>query len=202
MKVLIACGPTREYLDQVRCLTNRSTGLFGVELAQEALFRSHCVTLISGTKEVMFPGILYIETTNELLSACRALIESHDILVMNAAVCDYKAGDFYEGKLQKQDEFSLRLVENVDVLKQLLPYKTGRVFVGFALEEEDGGRERALAKLKTKQLDLIVYNRLDSIGSGKITGSVISTHGEAPFNNLDKRQVSALIFDQIEKLTA
>lgn len=174
--------------------------MFGVALAQEALFRGHRVTLISGTREIMFPGIRYVETTNELLSSCRMEIESHHVFIMNAAVCDYRAGDFHEGKLQKQVEFRPRLVENVDVSKELLPYKAGRIFVGFALEEADGGRERAIDKLKKKKLDMIVYNRLDSFGSVKITGAVISARGEVPFNDLDKRQASALIFEHIESL--
>ncbi|MBI4244456.1 MAG: phosphopantothenoylcysteine decarboxylase [Planctomycetes bacterium] len=200
MKILITCGQTKEYLDDIRYISNKATGIFGVELAQEALTRGHDVILISGSKEICFPNIKYIETTNDLLKECIKYIEPANALIMNAAVCDFRMKHQIPGKIKKKKTLSLNLQENIDVIKELAKYKKDKVYVGFALEEKKHGKKNALKKMLEKSLDLIILNYLNSFGNTDISGQVITRTESAPFNNKTKSEVAAVTFSFIEKI--
>jgi phosphopantothenoylcysteine decarboxylase/phosphopantothenate--cysteine ligase len=160
-RVLITSGPTRQYLDPVRFLTNASSGRMGKALAEAVLAAGHQVTLVSGPVDVVYPDeveVIDVVSTEEMLAACRRLFPNCDGLIGVAAPCDYRPVRVAEGKIQKTGQpLELRLIETPDVVATLGAEKQGQWLVGFALETDDH-RLRALAKLEKKSCDLMVLN--------------------------------------------
>jgi len=167
-RILITSGPTRQYLDPVRYLTNASSGLMGMSLAEAALALGHEVIVISGPVDVEYPAaatILPIVSTEEMLVCAREQFEDCDGLIGAAAPCDYRPLRVEPSKIAKTGEpLMLRLIETEDVVATLGARKGGRWVVGFALETEDH-RLRALAKLERKCCDLIVSNGVEAMHS-------------------------------------
>lgn len=168
MRILITAGPTREYLDDVRYLSNGSSGRMGYALAQAALAAGHEVDLVSGPVALAPPAgcrLHAVETTDEMAAACRAAFADCDGLIAAAAVCDYRPRVRAAGKLKKTGgPLVLELVETTDILAELCRLKGRRWAVGFALESDDP-RPRAVAKLRQKGCDAIVLNRPSAIGA-------------------------------------
>lgn len=169
-RVVVTAGPTREPLDPVRVVTNRSSGKMGHRLAQAAWYRGAEVTLISGpTSEPEPIGVQVerVETTAELKAAVARALPSADVLVMAAAPADYRPAGALDRKRPRQDgPLNVAMEPTEDVLlgtKTLR--KTGAVIVGFALETGDA-TEKAAAKLARKDLDLIVANDALEPGAG------------------------------------
>jgi phosphopantothenoylcysteine decarboxylase/phosphopantothenate--cysteine ligase len=160
-RVLITSGPTRQYLDPVRYLTNASSGRMGKALAEALLAAGHGVTIVTGPVDVVYPAgaaVIDIVSTEEMLAACRRLFPDCDGLIGVAAPCDYRPVRVAEGKIQKTGQpLELRLIETPDVVATLGAEKRGQWLVGFALETDDH-RLRALAKLEKKSCDLMVLN--------------------------------------------
>jgi phosphopantothenoylcysteine decarboxylase/phosphopantothenate--cysteine ligase len=161
-RVLITSGPTRQYLDPVRYLTNASSGRMGKALAEAMLAAGHQVVIVSGPVEVEYPPaaeVASVVSTEEMLSACRELFPACDGLIGVAAPCDYRPVRVAEGKIQKTGQpLELHLIETPDVVATLgAEKKPGQWLVGFALETDDQ-RLRALAKLEKKSCDLMVLN--------------------------------------------
>jgi len=161
VKVVVTAGPTVEPVDPVRYITNRSSGKMGVAIAREASAMGAEVKLIAGPVTVSIDGLdsVSVQTADEMLDAVRAELDSANILIMAAAVADYKPAGYSDKKIKKSDdEMSIELVRNPDILKSIAPDKAdGQVFVGFAAESNDV-RENALKKLEAKRLDFIVAN--------------------------------------------
>ena len=161
MNILITAGPTREHLDPVRFLSNRSTGKMGFAVAQAAAERGHAVTLIAGPVSLPTPaGVTRVDVVSarDMLGAVEKLLPGHDALVMSAAVADWRPKRASAGKLKKSDMNPvLELEPNPDILKTIRPLKGLRLFVGFAAETGDPLAE-ARRKLVSKGLDLIVAN--------------------------------------------
>jgi phosphopantothenoylcysteine decarboxylase/phosphopantothenate--cysteine ligase len=161
MKILVTAGPTREHLDPVRFLSNRSTGRMGFATAAAAVERGHEVTLVAGPVALDTPaGVKRVDVVSacEMLEATRSSLAGHDALVMAAAVADWRPKICEAGKVKKSAMRPvIELEPNPDILKALLPLKGGRVFVGFAAETGDPTTE-ARRKLCDKGLDLIVAN--------------------------------------------
>jgi phosphopantothenoylcysteine decarboxylase/phosphopantothenate--cysteine ligase len=159
--VLITAGPTRQYLDPVRYLTNASSGRMGKALAEAALKFGHHVTLVSGPVEVTYPAaarVVNVVSTEEMLEKCQELFPACDGLIGVAAPCDYRPVRVAESKIAKTGQpLVLHLIETPDVVATLGASKTHQWVVGFALETEDQ-RLRALAKLERKSCDLMVLN--------------------------------------------
>lgn len=170
VKVLITAGPTIVPIDPVRILTNRSSGKMGYSLAEEAKRRGADVTLISGTRNLKdIEGIktIHIETNQEMLDASKQEFKNTDILIMTAAVADYKIKEFSSSKIKKEDgELNLSFVRDNDILKTLSKEKEKQYLVGFAAES-DNHDKNALGKLKKKNLDMIVMN---DISESKVFG--------------------------------
>lgn len=168
MKILITAGPTREYLDDVRYVSNASSGKMGYAIAEAAVAAGHEVVLVSGPVDIKVPNhvTLYnVETTDEMMAACEKEFASCDGVIAAAAVCDYKPKNRIEGKIAKTGEaVSFEMIETDDVLAALGKSKDGRWVVGFALEAQNE-RENALQKLRRKNCDWIVLNRPTAIGS-------------------------------------
>jgi phosphopantothenoylcysteine decarboxylase/phosphopantothenate--cysteine ligase len=171
-RVLVTAGPTREFLDDVRFLSNASTGLMGWELAKDAKRRGAKVTLVLGPCER--PPIVGVETirvvtTRDLLSATRRAIRGTDLAVFAAAPSDWRPVRRESGKIKKDPTAPVRrltLVENPDVAATLGRRKDGRVHVGFALEVQQPF-EYARRKLYAKHFDAIVLNGPENVGPGK-----------------------------------
>lgn len=160
--ILITSGPTRQYLDPVRYLTNASSGRMGVALAQAALELGHRVTVISGPVNVAYPPaahVIPVVSTDEMLTAARETFVDCDGLIGAAAPCDYRPLRVADQKIAKTGEpLLLQLVETPDIVATLGKEKGPHQWVvGFALETTDQ-RFRALVKLEKKRCDLIVLN--------------------------------------------
>jgi phosphopantothenoylcysteine decarboxylase / phosphopantothenate---cysteine ligase len=161
-RILITSGPTRQYLDPVRYLTNGSSGRMGRELAAAALALGHEVVVVSGPVSVEYPAQAVVRpviSTEELLAACQELFPECDGVIGAAAPCDYRPTRVEEQKIAKTGgPLVLNLIETPDVMATLGGSKRpGQWLVGFALETDDQ-RFRALAKLERKSCDLIVLN--------------------------------------------
>ncbi len=167
-RILITSGPTRQYLDPVRYLTNASSGRMGAALAAAALELGHQVTVVSGPVDVCYPTgarVLSVISTDDMLAACQREFPECDGVIGAAAPCDYRPHMVAAGKISKTGEpLRLELIETPDVVATLGSRKTRQWLVGFALETEDR-RFRALVKLQKKSCDLIVSNGPEAMHS-------------------------------------
>ncbi len=168
-RILITSGPTREYLDPVRFLSNASSGRMGAALAEAVLKRGGVPVVVTGPVNISYPKeaeIFHVETTQEMLETCLKLFPECDGVIGAAAPCDYRPAIFSTQKLKKQKNagaFNLVLVETPDILASLGKMKRANQWmVGFALETEQG-REHALEKQSQKNCDFIVLNDPTSI---------------------------------------
>ncbi len=181
MRVLITAGPTREYLDDVRYLSNGSSGRMGYAIAQAALHKGWQVVLVSGPVELSAPpGCEYhqVITTAQMKEACERLFPSCDGVIATAAVCDYKPVQRITGKMKKiGGPITVEMIETDDVLAELGKIKEDRWVLGFALEAQNP-RENALQKLRRKNCNWIVLNSPEAIGSEENNVELISTQGE------------------------
>jgi len=170
IRVLITAGPTREAVDPVRFISNRSSGRMGYAMAAAAARRGAQVTIISGPVELAVPATVdmkKVTTAREMLAEIKEVLPEADWLIMAAAVADFAPTDVMKDKIKKGTklELTLRLSRNPDILKAVGPMKGDRLFVGFAAETRDLV-ENARKKAHEKNLDLIVANDV----SGEETG--------------------------------
>jgi phosphopantothenoylcysteine decarboxylase/phosphopantothenate--cysteine ligase len=161
-RILITSGPTRQYLDPVRYLTNASSGRMGRALAEAAIAAGHQVIVVSGPVAVDYPPqakVLPVVSTEELLETCQREFPHCDGVIGAAAPCDYRPVQVESKKIAKTGQpLELHLVETPDVMASLGANKRpGQWLVGFALETDDQ-RFRALVKLEKKSCDLMVLN--------------------------------------------
>ncbi|MGC1273507.1 MAG: phosphopantothenoylcysteine decarboxylase [Planctomycetaceae bacterium] len=182
MRILVTAGPTREYLDDVRYLSNASSGRMGYALAESALRLGHDVVLVSGPVDLKPPvGCEFhaVETTAEMRDVCVASFPGCDGVIAAAAVCDYRPVRRVSGKIAKTGgPVTIEMIETDDVLAELGLSKAGRWVVGFALEAENP-RERALQKLRAKNCDWIVLNGPAAIGSASNQVELLGHAGSA-----------------------
>ncbi|MDY5954528.1 MAG: phosphopantothenoylcysteine decarboxylase [Kiritimatiellia bacterium] len=169
MRIVVTAGPTREAIDPVRFLSNRSTGRMGFAVAQAAAELRHRVTLVAGPVALPTPdGVERRDVVSalEMLSVLQELLPSADALVMCAAVADWRPKNPSPVKLKKSAmSGTLELVPNPDILSRLRPLKGGRIFVGFAAETGEPLAE-ASRKLRDKGLDMICANDVSEPGCG------------------------------------
>ncbi|MBO6574565.1 MAG: bifunctional phosphopantothenoylcysteine decarboxylase/phosphopantothenate--cysteine ligase CoaBC [Rhodothermales bacterium] len=168
-RVLVTAGPTRESLDPVRFLTNRSSGAMGFEIARSARRLGCRVTLVSGPSALETPDGVHridVESAADMYDAVMAR-RSADVIIMAAAVADYTPAEVSSGKIKKKDgEMVLRLKRTRDILKDLGASRDdGQTLVGFALETDDA-QSGALKKLHGKNVDWIVLNNPTEQGAG------------------------------------
>lgn len=169
-KILITAGPTYEPIDPVRYIGNHSSGKMGYAIANEAASQGAEVVLISGpTDEIpIHPAIRLVRTstTDEMLESCLQDFDDCNILVMAAAVADYKPKNLKKNKIKKtENTSSIELVKTVDILQQLGEKKSNQLLVGFSLETENE-LANAKSKLQKKNIDAIVLNSLADKGAG------------------------------------
>jgi len=206
-RVLVTAGGTREPLDAVRYVGNRSSGRMGVALAEEARRRGAEVTLIASNLSVPAPAgvdIVDAPTAADVEDATAG--SDADVVLMAAAVSDYRPAQTDAAKRPKSEEtWTIELEPTADVLRGLGEgRKNGQVLVGFAAETADNGLERARRKLADKQVDLVVYNDVsrDDVGFDSEDNEVVivSPQGERRVEKAPKETIAAAILDEVEHL--
>jgi phosphopantothenoylcysteine decarboxylase / phosphopantothenate---cysteine ligase len=207
-RVLVTAGGTREPLDSVRFLGNRSSGRMGVALAREARRRGADVTLLASNLAVAPPPeVEVVETPTAEDMAREALARGDaDLVLMAAAVADYRPAEAHSSKRPKDDQtWEVRLEPTTDVLTELAARRrNGTVLVGFAADEGERGLERAREKRNRKGADLVVYNDVGrtDIGFDAVDNEVvvISAEGERRIPKAPKERIAAAILDEAEAL--
>lgn len=180
-RIVITSGPTRQYLDPVRYLTNGSSGRMGAALAQATLDLGHEVTIISGPVSVTYPAaakVVDVVSTQEMLEETRSAFHAGDGLIGAAAPCDYMPRQIEKHKLTKTGEgLQLCLIETPDIIATLGTSKRAHQWiVGFALETEDI-RFRAIVKMSRKCCDMIVSNSAEAMNAEDNSVEVILRDG-------------------------
>jgi phosphopantothenoylcysteine decarboxylase/phosphopantothenate--cysteine ligase len=166
--VLITAGPTREKIDPVRYLTNRSSGRMGYALTEAALRRGARVLLVSGPTAIIPPSaaeLTRVESAEEMRNVTIKLLPESTIVIMTAAVADYRAKNQVQQKIKRQGATSLDLEPTADILKEIASKKNAQLVVGFAAETKNA-IENARQKLAAKNLDMIVVNDVSREGVG------------------------------------
>ncbi len=206
LRVCVTAGPTQESLDPVRYLTNHSTGRMGYAVAREAMLRGADVRLISGPTALTPPPFVRVEqvtTAEEMLHGVQAALPETDILIMSAAVADYRPAAVAQDKIKKgQGELTLPLARTADILQWVSEHRHPGLFVcGFSMETKDL-LEQARAKLRRKGLDMIVANDLRQPGAGFAVPTnvvtLITPDSETPLPLMSKEQVAQHLLDAIE----
>ncbi len=204
--VLITAGPTREKIDPVRYLTNRSSGRMGYALAEAALRRGAHVLLVSGPTSLTPPGaaeITRVESAEEMRDAVLQLLPQATIVIKTAAVSDYRPKSTAGQKIKRKGPMTLELEATPDILKELSLKKTAQIVVGFAAETENV-LENARQKLVSKNLDAIVVNDVSREGVGfdsDRNAVTIITHDQVvEVPETSKWEVAQRVLDQIVRL--
>nr|WP_157468895.1 bifunctional phosphopantothenoylcysteine decarboxylase/phosphopantothenate--cysteine ligase CoaBC [Deinococcus murrayi] len=208
LHVVVSAGPTREYLDPVRFISNPSSGKMGFAVAEEARDRGARVTLVTGPVSLPDPPgltVRRIETALELRDAVKEAARDADIVVMTAAVADYRAAAAQTEKQAKvAGDVTLRLTPNPDILAELGQEKGKRVLVGFAMETH-AGIERAAAKARRKNADFILLNyptrEGTAFGSDDNEVTLVRPDGShEAWPRLSKREVARRLLDGARRL--
>ena len=204
VRVLVSAGPTREYLDPVRFISNPSSGRTGFALAEAARARGAAVTLVSGPSALPDPPgvhVVRVEDADGMLAALAERFDDSDLLVMSAAVGDWRPADRSERKEPKTEgERSLRLVRTPDILATLATRRRRQVVVGFAMETHEGV-ERAARKARDKGLAFIVLNypARPGVGFGAAENEVILVRPDGSseaWPRMSKRDLADAILDR------
>ena len=169
LRVMVTAGPTQEAIDPVRCLTNHSTGKMGYAVARAAALRGAAVTLIHGPTALAplrFVEDVAVTSAADMFEAVTSRFEAADVLVMAAAVADYRPAAVAADKVKKSDgEMNIPLVRTADILGTIGPAKTHQFLCGFSMETQEMVAHSA-EKLRRKNLDMIVANNLKDPGAG------------------------------------
>lgn len=209
-KILITAGPTKEAIDPVRYLTNNSSGKMGYALAEIAYLSGAEVNLISGPvniKPIEGVKLININTADEMLNEVKALIPNMDVFIGCAAVSDFKPIDFHNSKIKKDhnDEMSLKLIKNPDILQYASDHMKEKLVIGFSAET-DNVIENAKIKLSNKNLNMIICNDVSDkeIGFDSDDNEVhLITHDNViKLFKTSKLKIAKQIFKSIEALIA
>ena len=203
-KVLVTAGPTRESLDPVRYITNHSTGKMGYAIAENAARRGAEVTLVSGPtqlKRPRFMKVIDVTTAEEMFQAVNDAFDTQDIILMAAAVADYRPTTVADHKIKKSDgEMNIPLERTTDIIGTLTQRKKQQFICGFSMETQNM-LENSRAKLAKKNLDMIVANNLKVAGAGFGTDTnivtVITKDACEELPIMKKEEVAGALFDRI-----
>ncbi len=206
-KVLITAGATREPIDGVRYITNKSSGKMGLEIAKAVIKRGGSVKLVKALTSVDIPqyitDIVPVETTQQMYEAVMDAYKDADIIIKAAAPSDYKLKNKFDNKI-KDEELTLSLVKNPDIAKEVGKVKGDRKLVIFCAETTDL-IDNALKKIKSKNADLVVANDVTKEGAGFDVDTNIVTictkDGQVhPYDKMLKSEVANVILDEISRL--
>jgi phosphopantothenoylcysteine decarboxylase/phosphopantothenate--cysteine ligase len=202
----VTAGPTREKIDPVRYLTNRSSGRMGYAIAEAALRRGARVLLVSGPVAIAAPGaaeVTTVETAEEMLAAVLRLLPEATVVIKTAAVADFRPKAPAGQKIKRKGETSLELEPTADILAEVARRKTAQIVVGFAAETENV-LENARKKLASKSLDAIVVNDVSREGIGfdsdRNAVTIISQAEVIEVPETSKWEVAHRVLDQVVKL--
>ena len=205
LKVAVSAGPTREALDPVRYLSNKSSGKMGYSIARAAMLRGAEVTLISGQtalEPVPFVENVKITSTHEMFEAFKAVLPETDIIIKAAAVADYKPTTVADNKIKKKDgDMKIELERTEDIIKYCGENRHPGLFLcGFSMETENM-LENSRAKLAKKNLDMIVANNLKVPGAGFAVDTnivtIITADDVKSLPIMDKDDVANVLLDEI-----
>jgi len=204
--VLITAGPTREKIDPVRYLTNRSSGRMGYALAEAALRRGARVLLVSGPTAMTPPGaaeLTRVESTEQMRDAVLNLLPQTSIVIKTAAVSDYRPKTAGEQKIKRKGAISLELESTPDILKEISQKKSSQIIVGFAAETENV-LENARQKLVSKNVDAIVVNDVSREGVGfdsdRNAVTILTRDDVVDVPETSKWEVAQRVLDQVVRL--
>jgi phosphopantothenoylcysteine decarboxylase/phosphopantothenate--cysteine ligase len=204
--VLVTAGPTREKIDPVRYLTNRSSGRMGYAITEAALRRGARVLLVSGPVAISAPGaaeLTQVETAEDMLAAVLKFLPEATVVIKTAAVADFRPKRAAGQKIKRKGEMTLELEPTADILAQVARRKTTQMVVGFAAETENV-LENARKKLASKSLDAIVVNDVSREGVGfdsdRNAVTIISTSEVVEVPETSKWEVAQRVLDQVVKL--
>ncbi len=204
--VLITAGPTREKIDPVRYLTNRSSGRMGYALAEAAVRRGARVLLVSGPTSIDPPAaaeLTRVESTAEMRDAVLKLLPQATIVIKTAAVSDYRPKAQAEHKIKHKGPMTLELEATPDILREISLKKESQIIVGFAAETEDV-LENARQKLVSKNLDAVVVNDVSREGVGfdsdRNAVTVITREEVVEIPETTKWEVAQRVLDQVARL--
>lgn len=206
-RVVVTAGGTREPIDAVRYIGNRSSGRQGLSIAYEARRRGADVLLVIGeSEEFNLPGVSIkrADSASEMLSYLMEEVPVSDCLVMSAAVADARPSQYSNEKIEKGNFLQIQLEQNPDILKKLSGNKkTNQIFVGFAAETNEDYLQRGMKKLHEKGVDLLYVTDVSGgkvFGELQTTGSLLSKTGQKwDFKDVSKMDVASKICDQIEE---
>ena len=213
LTVLVTAGGTREPIDSVRFIGNRSSGRMGLALAEVAASLGAEVTVVAANVALeRDPRVTYVDvqTADELLAAARQRFAASDVLLMAAAVVDFRPASVHEGKIKKdgtEDEITVPLARTPDIVRTLAgERREGQTLVGFAAEHGDGALAYGREKLQAKNLDAIVVNDISraDIGFDATANEVtiVTAEGETPVPRAPKHEVARAILDAVVRLRA
>jgi len=204
-KVLVTAGPTREYIDPVRFISNPSSGKMGYAVARAARKRGAEVILVSGIADIELPygvNTIVVESAAQMYEAVVKLSDWASVVVKAAAVGDYSAKNYQKDKISKRSgSFSLELEKTKDILFELGKNKNGKLLVGFAAETSNLVK-KAKSKLKEKNLDMIVVNDVTKKDTGFSADTnsalILNSYGDIhEYDVMPKEQLANKIFDQV-----
>ncbi|VAX23263.1 Phosphopantothenoylcysteine decarboxylase / Phosphopantothenoylcysteine synthetase, partial [hydrothermal vent metagenome] len=210
LKIIVTAGGTREPIDPVRFIGNRSSGKMGIAIAKAALMRGAEVCLIAGALEVDPPEgieIVKAETAEKMLEQVSARFDGADALIMAAAVGDYHTARVSTEKVGKKEEWDIKLVKNRDIISEMSRRsRSGQALVGFAAETSDI-EKRGREKLLRKNMDMIVINDVSrpdiGFGSDENEITIITRKGDArKTSKMAKSDIAEIILDCVARLIA
>jgi phosphopantothenoylcysteine decarboxylase/phosphopantothenate--cysteine ligase len=208
VRILITAGPTEEPVDAVRHISNPSSGKMGYAIAAEAVRMGAEVTLVTGPTLLDPPAgakTIRVRTAQQMLDACLQVYEEVDVVIATAAVSDYRPAEVWQGKRKKgEEEWTIRLVPNPDILRTLGERKGRHILVGFAAETQEL-LANAQAKLREKNLNLIAANDVSQEGSGFRTDTnrvtLLWADGrQEPLPLMTKREVAQHLLQRVSQL--
>jgi phosphopantothenoylcysteine decarboxylase/phosphopantothenate--cysteine ligase len=206
MRLLITAGPTREFFDTVRFISNPSTGKMGYALAEAALERGHQVVLVSGPVQLPDPPgaeVIRVVSAAHMAGVCKGLWLGCDAGILTAAVCDYRPSRALDHKLKKKAaDRRITLVPTEDIAAALGRTKEHRPLIGFAMEDHDH-HAHAEAKLKRKRCDAIVLNGPENVAADTAVVEILTAGGgwSPPFRG-SKRRIAERIVKLVESLAS
>lgn len=206
MKVLVTAGPTREYIDPVRFITNHSTGKMGYAIAENCMRRGADVTLVTGPTSIKKPDfvkVIDIISADDMFNAVKDNMENMDIIIKAAAVADFTPQAYVDEKIKKENkaDIGISLKKTTDILSYLGEHKKDNQFIcGFAMETQNV-IDNARGKLNRKHADMIVANSLKQEGAGFGVDTnivtIITKDGEEQLPIMSKEKVASVIIDNI-----
>lgn len=204
--ILITSGPTREYIDPVRFISNSSSGKMGKSIVEEAIKKGFKVVVVKGPSETEIKiskkcKVINVVSAKEMFNSVKENLKFADIFIGVAAVADYTPAFFSKVKIKKNKNIlNLKLKKNPDIIGYVAKHKGNKTVIGFALES-DNILEYATKKLKEKKLDMIVANGTETISSEKSTPCLIFSNGKKKkLKSATKQYIAKEIVNEIIKI--